>query len=286
MKSGRGSGGAAAVGEQLSLPIGWCQRWTNRRHSWRHISEGGFDRRGYLCRPIPEPLARQFIARHHYARSFPAATRSFGMFEGPRLVGVAVLGVPVRAAVLTGPFPDLEPYRQASELSRLCLVDQVAANGESYFLGRLFAYLRRETDVRGLVAFSDPQPRYAYGRQYMPGHFGAVYQATSARYLGRGRARWLTQLPDGTTFNDRTRAKILAGDTGWRYATTRLVQMGARPPESFGAPDAAWVAAALADVGATRVRHGGNLRYAFPLYPRVRIGMATHPYPKRDMTAR
>jgi hypothetical protein len=47
-------------------------------------------------------------------------------------VGVAVYGVPVNAAVLTTPFPGLEPYVESIELSRLLLLDDVAFNGESF----------------------------------------------------------------------------------------------------------------------------------------------------------
>lgn len=47
------------------------------------------------------------------------------------LCGVLVLGIPMHPAVLTGPFPLLEPYRQSLELSRISLLDVVAANGET-----------------------------------------------------------------------------------------------------------------------------------------------------------
>ena len=80
------------------------------------------------------------------------------MFAGERLVGMAVLGVPIRAEVLTVPFPDLSPYDESIELARFCLRPEVPANGESWMLGRLFRWLRSDTDVRGVLAFADPHP--------------------------------------------------------------------------------------------------------------------------------
>jgi hypothetical protein len=101
--------------EQLSLlpaaevpPQGpWCQRWQpgQRRHSWRHRSEGGFDPSRYHVRPIEELATAAFCNQHHYLGSLPPTRLRYGMFEGRRLVGVAVLSVPMRTEVLTGVFP-------------------------------------------------------------------------------------------------------------------------------------------------------------------------------------
>lgn len=157
----------------LPLPLGWCQRWTDRKHSWRHRDQGGFDRRRYDW-SVLEETARGFVERHHYSGSFPAARLSLGMHDrSGRLVGVAVLAVPVRAEVLTGPFPDLAPYRESVELGRFVLLDEVPANGETWFLARVFEHLRAATEVRGVVAFSDPIPAgHHRGAGGDAGHWG------------------------------------------------------------------------------------------------------------------
>jgi hypothetical protein len=49
-----------------------------------------------------------------------------------------------------------------------------------------------------------------------------------------------------------------------------------------GPPGGGWLDGALLEVGARRVRHGGNLRYGFALHRAVRLGMTPGPYPKRD----
>lgn len=58
---------------QLDLfESGWCQRCTNRAHTWRHTGEdGAFDPRRYLVRTIAPADARAFVIRHHYSGSYP-----------------------------------------------------------------------------------------------------------------------------------------------------------------------------------------------------------------------
>lgn len=38
-----------------------CQRWFDRKHSWRHLSEGGFDASRFTVAEIPEAVARAFV---------------------------------------------------------------------------------------------------------------------------------------------------------------------------------------------------------------------------------
>lgn len=277
---------------QLSLfdPT-FCQRWSNGRHSWRPVHEGGFNPRRYRLMEVPERDARRFVEAHHYSRSFPAARMSFGLFEGHHLVGAAVLGVPMHPRVLTKPFPTLDP-NSAAELSRLVLLDEVPANAESFVLGRLFR-LTAAHGLRGLVAFSDPQPRIVAGTPLLPGHIGHVYRVTGGRYLGRATKRTITVLPDGTVLTARAQSKVCRGERGAAGVRARLCQLGARPladmvAESAGLgidlTPARWLDLALDGLGARRVRHRGCHRFVWPVGDRgwrrrCPIGMVELPYP-------
>lgn len=246
----------------------WCQRWRHQQQSWRHLSEGGFDGSRYDVGPLDEPAARRFLAIHHYAgASYPAALRRYGLTEREtgKLVGVLVAGAPTNDKVLTCAFPTLEPYRQSAEVSRLALIDDVLANGETWFLARVLRQLLEE-GFRGLVSFADPMPRWnSAGQLTKRGHVGAVYMATAgALYTGRGTARTLTLLPDGTVLNARSAQKVRAQDQGHRYVEQRLVDLGAAPPRP-GQDRAVWMAEALHSINARRERHGGNHRYLFRL---------------------
>jgi hypothetical protein len=265
---------------QLALPLhDLCQRWRERRPSYVLRQHGGFSRADYTVAPVPTPAAKSFVELHHYAGSFPAARWSLGMWRGDQLVGVAVFGIPTSHRVLTLPFPDLEPLTQAIELSRFVLLQEVPGNAETYFLARARGWLRAETEIRAVVAFSDPVPRVVDGVTTMPGHIGGIYIASSSRYLGRATPRTLTMLPDGSILNDRTRSKIRNRERGWRYGVGRLVDLGATPPD--GDDLRAWLPGALTEVGATSRRHGGVLRYAFPLDRHVRLGPPVQPPPVR-----
>ncbi len=49
----------------------WCQRWRERRHSWAHVRDGGFDARRYTVDVIPdEEPAKGFVLAHHYSGSY------------------------------------------------------------------------------------------------------------------------------------------------------------------------------------------------------------------------
>ena len=281
---------AATVLPEVSPSSQWCQRWTAGRHSWRHTSEGGFDPARYLVEPISEDTARTWVVQHHYSGSYPAASRRYGLLNrAGTLLGVCVLGIPMSTAVLTNVFPDLEPMVESLELSRLVLADQVPGNGESWFIARALADAA-ESGVRGVVAFADPVPRALDGRTVFPGHRGVIYMASNALYLGRATARTLTLLPDGRVLSDRSAQKIRKQERGHAHVERQLVRLGATPRRA-GEGGAAWLADALSQLGATRLRHRGNHRYAFRLgatarrRARIRVGLPASCYPASLDTA-
>jgi hypothetical protein len=263
-------------------------RWSEGRvQTWRRPEDGGFDAARYGVAEIAEMDAKAYVLARHYSGSYPAASQRYGLFDlaDQRLAGVAVLSIPAQAKVLTGVFPDLEPYAESLELGRFVLDDEVAANGESWFLGQV-GHAAAERGTRGLVSFSDPLPRSgADGRTFMPGHVGTIYQASNATYTGRGTPRTLTVLRDGTVFSDRAAQKVRSQTRGHEYAEAILVGHGARVMRAGESP-AAWLAQALADAGARLVRHHGNHRYAFRLGTTKRqrqavvIALPSRSYPK------
>lgn len=251
------------------------QRWFRRQHSWVRTSAGGFDPSRYTVEPITLPQAREYVCAHHYSGTYVADRYRFGLFHHAggtvALVGVAVFGVPTSARVLTNVLPELVPYQESIELSRLVLEGRrgqrdgrAPANSESWFVARCFAALAVD-GVRGVVAFSDPVPRRVGGRTVLAGHVGTVYQSLGARYLGRATARTLTLLPDGTVLSARALQKVRAQERGHEYVEKRLMAFGARAPRAGEANMAAWLAEALTAAGTVRLRHRGNLRYVFTL---------------------
>jgi len=225
------------------------------------------------------------VQSRHYSGTWPAAARRYGLFDlAGGLLGVCVLGIPMSAAVLTNVFSDLEPMVEALELSRLVLADEVPGNAETWFIARVFADAAAAAGVRGVVAFADPVPRVIDGRLVFPGHRGAVYIAKGGAYLRRATPRTLTVLGDGRVLSDRSAQKVRQDERGHEHVERQLVRLGADPRRATQ-PGAQWLAEALGQVRATRLRHRGNHRYAFRLgrtareRARVRIARPSGPYP-------
>ena len=253
-----------------------CQRWRARRDLYRpagepvrtcdyDVAEIGTDRE-----------ARAFVERHHYSRAYPAARARYGLYRAGELVGVAVLSQPASQAALDAALP-FGADAARTELGRFVLLDDVPANGESWFLARCFELAAR-VGFEAVVAHSDPEPRAtAAGALIFPGHIGTIYQATNAVYRGRTPARTWRLLPDGSVLSARALSKLRLRERGWRYVVELLVQHGAPAPEGDWR---AWVALAVNAVSRT-FRHKGTHRYVWAIDRRLRRRLPDAlPYPK------
>lgn len=263
------------------MQVDTVQRWRGGRATYRPAGEV-IVTSAYEVAAIDgagaDTVAREFVERHHYSASYPAARERIGLYRGAALVGVAVFSHPAQDRVL-----DSLPCAraEAAELGRLVLLDDVPGNGESWFIARCFSELRRR-GYAGIVSFADPVPRSTVGGGIVfPGHVGTIYQATNAVYAGRASARTLRLLPDGRVLSARAISKIRASERGWRYAVEQLVAAGAAEPVDMTPSGLrAWLGGEVARV--TRpLRHHGNHRYLFGLTPAVRRRLPPSlPYPK------
>jgi hypothetical protein len=177
-----------------------------------------------------------------------------------------------------GPYWGLVPGQatESVELGRFVLLDSVAGNGESWFLGQCYRVLKH-LGLRGVLSFSDPVPRArADGEINFPGHLGTIYQAHNGVYLGRGTARTLMLLPDGTVFSDRAIQKIRQQEQGWQYACETLVAFGASPV--YRLETQAWLKCWLPAI-CRKLRHPGNYKYGWSLYNALMLP-ETLAYPK------
>lgn len=254
-------------------------RWRERRDVFavgEKIRTAEYD----VAEILDDTTPRAFVERHHYSGSYPAARFRFGLYRHGELAGVAVFSHPCNDKVLSSVFPDIERM-QAAELGRFVLLDEVAGNGETWFLSRAFELLRGR--LAGVVSFSDPVARATLdGRQVFPGHVGTIYQASNARHLGRSTARTLRLPPDGRVLSDRVIQKIRKLERAWRPAAAELIRLGADPVDEDAPGE--WVRMWLPRLTRT-MRHPGNLRYAFGLTGKVKRGLpAGEAYPKaRDL---
>lgn len=234
-------------------------------------------------------VAKPFVETHHYSGSFPASRLSVGLFRNGTagtsdLVGVATFSQPMNNASV--PFhAGLDDHLQGVDLGRLVLLDDVAGNGETWFLSRAMKALRRERpNVLSVVSYADPMTRRAPdGALVKPGHVGQVYAVMGAAYRGRTKPRFETVTPDGQLFSERAMTKIRNGETGRAYAIAQLVARGA--PTPVGEDGRSWLEG-LRDSGfLVRRRHNGNHVYVFEMTCAARMagrGLPRLPYPVID----
>lgn len=263
---------------------GWCQRTTHQQHSWRHISEGGFNQRDYRVVRIAWKPARAFVMEHHYSGSFASAKLRYGMIRraDDELVGVGVFGSPQRDEVLTNPFPTLD-RTNAAEWNRLVLLDEVPANAESWFGAAALRDAHCE-GVKAVVTFADPLPRPDDG---MPGHAGILYQALGFDYLDRATGGDLWVLATRSVLGRRAVQKVRAWEQGAGGVVRRMVAAGAPEPLP-GECGKAYLRRAKAAMQPRVVKHPGNHRFTIRLGTRreqKRIpygdGFEPLPYPKK-----
>lgn len=253
-------------------PVSACQRWREGRSSYRPLREP-IDTSKFEVLPINDGAARDFVIKHHYSKSYPAAVARYGLFSlsafrQPELVGVAVFSVPIQPKAGPAYGGGLTPF---CDLGRFVLLDEVGANAETYFLAaakRMLAQDKVGADGRplyGLVlAYSDPIPRTSStGQVIHQGHVGQIYRASSAIYCGRASARTLWLAHDGSVLSERSLSKLRTSENGARAAYKRLVDLGA-PRRALGETDRDYVARALIEGPFRRMRHPGNFVFAFP----------------------
>lgn len=127
----------------------------------------------YTIELIDKKIAKELIIENHYSHKWTSCRYALGLFTEGNLVGVAVYGFPVGRSVVKSITPDLE-NGDVLELTRLWVADSEGKNTESHFLGKTFWWLKKNTDVKILISYSDP----------MQGHVGGIYQATNWLYQG------------------------------------------------------------------------------------------------------
>jgi len=252
------------------------QRWRAHRDSYRPAGEV-IDPSKFGVDLLSELQAKEFVQRHHYSGSYPAAVCRVGLFRGRDLVGCAVFSTPMQAKAITA----WTGTDAGVELGRFVLLDDVEANGESWFIARCFKLLRAaKPHIKTVLSYSDPVRRAnCDGTIVLPGHVGTIYQATNGRYLGRSSARSLILKPDGQTINGRALSKIRREERGAAYAYEQLLAAGApsRRPFESGAD---YVTRALEQGPFVKMKHPGNHAYAWSIKKRFKLTKPALQYPK------
>ena len=241
-----------------------CQRWRQHRTSYRPKVEP-IDTSKYGVEEMPEMDAKSFVCTHHYSASYPPARRRMGLYRaGDGLVGVAVFSVPCQIRTIPCYAPNLDPS-EGVELGRFVLLDDVPANGETWFLSRAFKLLRKSApELKAVLSYADPIPRTTPDGLVKPGHIGTIYQAYNGKYLGRSGRSTHHFAPNGEFVSRRALSKIRQGERGGDGAYRSLVRCGA-PTIRHGENGVSYVSRLTNDGLLRKVRHPGNHVYIWTL---------------------
>lgn len=270
--------------------ITFARRWKARRHFKVRSADQLFHAREFGVEIISDRrLAKPFVLAEHYSGSYPASRAAFGLFRKTgvapaELAGVAVISVPMNQHAVPR-YLGLEPNAGA-EIGRFVLKEDVAFNGESWFLARMRKLLREHRpEIRGLISYADPLERTdAAGNVSKRAHWGQIYAASNASYVGRSSKRILILAPDGSILSERMLAKIRNEERGHDYAMRQFIAAGAESRE-VGESSRDWVTRALRSPSFRRLRHPGNHVYLFGLdrqtVQRIKLhNPVRHAYPK------
>ena len=127
----------------------------------------------YTVRPVSRSEVRDFIEEYHYSRSINGlkVSHCFGLYDEETLVGAMLYG---GLAMANAWKKYGESEAEVLELRRLVLIDDTPRNSESFFIGHTLRWLKRNTQVKTIVSYADPN----YG------HSGVIYRATNFTHVG------------------------------------------------------------------------------------------------------
>lgn len=127
----------------------------------------------YEVKLVTRADVRAFIEAHHYSHNINGlrVSHCFGLYDGDTMVGAMMYGG-LAMANAWKKYGDSDA--EVIELRRLVLIDDTPRNSESYFIGHTLRWLKRNTKVKTIVSYADPN----YG------HSGVIYRATNFEHVG------------------------------------------------------------------------------------------------------
>ena len=132
-----------------------------------------------------------FIEANHYSGSINGviADYCFAMYDGEEMVGAAIFG---RMAMANQWKRFGDKAEDVIELRRLCCVDKAVRNSESFFIGKMLRWLKKNTTIKTVVSYADAEHN----------HSGIIYKASNFVYEGfRKGARVI--MFNGKSYHDK-----------------------------------------------------------------------------------
>ena len=146
---------------------------------------------------------RHIFSAHHYkgARIGGGITQCLAMVYDNRIAGGMVLGPPRHS----------EKYPQSIDIRRMACLEDMPRNSESWFLAKGIKWIKRNTQARGVLSYSD----------LTEGHVGTIYKAANFDMMGTtSPTKWVEW--NGEKYHPRS----LSIDRDYSYALRKAVDKG------------------------------------------------------------
>ncbi len=147
----------------------------------------------YIVSPCERSDIRSFIEQHHYSKNINGVKSTYcfqlSTITGD-LIGAAIFG---NLAMFNQWKKYGDVVTDSIELRRLVLVDDTKRNAESYFIGKMLRWLKKNTDLKCVVSYADPNN----------GHTGVVYRASNFEHVGMSAAGKVI-IYNGKQYHDKT----------------------------------------------------------------------------------
>ena len=117
---------------------------------------------------------KDFIEKWHYSKSINGLMSDycFKLMDGNRMIGAMIYG---RFAMANVWKKYSDSPVEVIELRRLCCIDDTPKNTESYFIGSTLRWLKKNTTIKTVISYADPE----YG------HEGIIYRASNFKGIGK-----------------------------------------------------------------------------------------------------
>jgi hypothetical protein len=142
-------------------------------------------------------------------------TQCFALNYCHKIVGGAVLGAPRHS----------KSYPGAIDIRRMACLDSSPKNSESYFIGQLVKWIRKNTDAKCVLSYSD----------LTEGHNGTIYKASNFKCIGK------TSSTKNVFWNgERYHPRSLSIDRDYSYKLREAIKTGEAYIEE-GKPKKIWI---------------------------------------------
>ncbi len=135
---------------------------------------------------------RDFIEKWHYSHNINGLISDycFKLENNMQLIGGMILG---RIAMRGVWKRYAENEKDLIELRRLCCIDDTPRNTESYFIGAVLRWLKKNTKIKTVLSYADS----TYN------HLGTIYKASNFKHCGM-TAKGKVIFYNGKRYHDKT----------------------------------------------------------------------------------